>query len=659
MSYDRLLHLTRMGDLDAARALQREARRRGDWPVFIEAFRLLEPGVDIEGVLFEGTLELFSENLDRYAHLQIVTGDLILSPRAHTNLSALSQLETVGGRLVLQDCPSLTHVELPSLTHVSELLVRDNVALQRLELPALERAHLLHIEANPALILARFPNLTSLTAGLYVEALLRLESLELPTLTQTPSLHLTNLPWLSHLTLPALEHLDGHGTASDNAQLKHISAPLLSNITGDLRLERCPITTLHLPHLERVGGALHLTRVQSEPPLTLALPHLVSAAELIIDESSLAALELPQLTVLNRLSIADSQLSELQLPKLREVRTSLRLSVLPELESLYAPALVEVGYAAYQDALALVGLPQLADLELPALERISGHFDLLNNPRLASVEMPLLERLDGYLNAHNNKPGIRINVPDKVTLIRRFRADFHNTPQPSPLQKTLATLVLVMAGLTALTLLVNNSPRRYPAYQVPHLDLNIPPLPDPLAMENTLHASHALGLIGVWRIARSEERSICDILAEKGHAVHEGNWTPEDPVKPCIRGSVIVRQSEDRDLRALAGIYAIEGDLIIDRNPALSELKGIEFLSGVGGTLVITRNPLLREIELRFYGQGLIRVHIAHNLNLKDCPLWLFAHRLDGFRIEDNAPEGRCTATRALELPPPTQPLGT
>jgi hypothetical protein len=66
-----------------------------------------------------------------------------------------------------------------------------------------------------------------------------------------------------------------------------------------------------------------------------------------------------------------------------------------------------------------------------------------------------------------------------------------------------------------------------------------------------------------------------------------------------IHGDLAIRGTELVDLQDFAWITEVSGSLIIEGNPQLKSVEGLQALKGVQGDVIIRKNPGLRRAELK------------------------------------------------------------
>lgn len=77
-----------------------------------------------------------AERIAEHEGTGVLDGDVVLSER--NGRLAQSDLRVVRGRLIIEHCPNLVHIDLPNLEAAQEILIRHNPWLTRLSLPKLE-----------------------------------------------------------------------------------------------------------------------------------------------------------------------------------------------------------------------------------------------------------------------------------------------------------------------------------------------------------------------------------------------------------------------------------------------------------------------------------------------------------------------------------------
>lgn len=219
--------------------------------------------------------------------------------KAITNIGA-NKLQSIGGDLDIQDCPSLQKLSFPLLTNVTNLYLQnlasldtlgfvsglsraDTVHIQNTSLPSLEgidlasEADITFISENRLLqdISLRVRNVSqSLSIGDNGDGVI----LNLNNLVNAQNLTFWNCPHINMLSLvnvigslgisgnsieallaPNLITIGGTLAINDNWELTNILLPLLETITGGMQIQRNQLmSTVGLPSLQTVGGATEL-----------------------------------------------------------------------------------------------------------------------------------------------------------------------------------------------------------------------------------------------------------------------------------------------------------------------------------------------------------------------------------------------------------------
>lgn len=170
-----------------------------------------------------------------------------------------------------------------------------------------------------------------------------------------------------------------------------------SEITGDLTVSGDTVTTLSLPKLSAIGGALELTNATALTSFELSSLATI-AKDLTVDTNPVLSTfdvqildSVETLLITNNPNLKDFDLSALTKARFLGLQGDALLATfeLPQLES------VGVFVISMNAA--------LTDVRLSSLTIIEGDgFMIAKNPVLATLEMPLLKTLIGDISIHDN-----------------------------------------------------------------------------------------------------------------------------------------------------------------------------------------------------------------------------------------------------------------
>ncbi|MCH2107985.1 MAG: hypothetical protein MK135_01540, partial [Polyangiaceae bacterium] len=254
-------------------------------PTVLQGNATIASGTDLNNLkgieVITGDLTIASSLLDSLVGLEslrVVAGNLIIQDNAQLKRlsgSALSELETVGGTLLITRNDALINTDLPSLTSVGSLAIFDNSALEELtgfaKLVSVETA--LVIGADGLERINAFPELVRIggsNSGIVDLGILNADSQPL-TLEDTGCegggfLVQSNGTMTELVPLPKLEVIEG-GLCIYESTLESINFPVLTDIGADVNLVSESVTEILFPQLGQVGGALSFL-----PEITTALP---------------------------------------------------------------------------------------------------------------------------------------------------------------------------------------------------------------------------------------------------------------------------------------------------------------------------------------------------------------------------------------------------
>ncbi|MEM6930343.1 MAG: hypothetical protein AAF602_25615, partial [Myxococcota bacterium] len=342
---------------------------------------------------------------------------------------SLPQLATVGGRVQASTGAALLEVSLPALIDAEEVVVGRCDVLTEVSLPALVTTD-------------RFSMIT----------LSALERLYVPALTQVEQFALSELAALAELDASALQEV--------TVQL------LVQSIQGDLEV-------LDLPAVERIEsidfdrGFFPCGESCTSELTTFRAPNLLEVGPQGMRFEGevypvFTTFELPSLHTLPWLEIDGMQGAELVLPALETNQYGMWISRAPLLERVVFPSLRSSRYLTFA-----FGVDNLVDLQLPALERLTGP-ETTNLVQYGGVlELPSLTRA----------AGLRFAYPDVVRLplldgtfsgfffenaysLREISAPLVDRLSSLVLRDTLALDTLALDSVTFVDFLeISNAPR--------------------------------------------------------------------------------------------------------------------------------------------------------------------------------------------------------
>lgn len=345
-----------------------------------------------------------------------IPGDLIISGDAASGDLRVDGLVSILGDVVLENPADGTTIAFPRLETIGGRLRVDDGGAVRMELPALTRVA--SIEVRRASL--------SLFAGALqlVEGDIDFEDVELGT-----------------LELPVLREVGG------DIELYRVEGSLswrlaeLVAIGGHLRIRSVGSFALELPSLATIGGDLVVDA--SEGRLSLSSLSAIGG-DLVVREAVLS-FELPRLeTVGRRIELRDLALSapqvELSLPALRRVNRTLRIARVSGLEGVSLPSLERV-----ERDLQFEGLPGLSRLALDALSGLGGSLSLVEAGAL-EASAPELVEIGGSLEV-SRSIGLNLMVPKLETITGSFRIE--DTPVSALEVSQMGTVGrdLVLTGL--------------------------------------------------------------------------------------------------------------------------------------------------------------------------------------------------------------------
>ncbi len=378
----------------------------------------------------------------------------------------LDHLERVGLGLWMTELPALPSLELPALTGVGRMQVRDvgasrislpalvvagslylleNSALETVDLPSLEQAEALHVARSPRVTAVDVPQLTTVAPGadglgdLWIADMDGLESLSLPSLSHASELAVERVPLLTDLSapelvdpasvwvggLPSLVAVD-LSVLSDVVTMTMLDLPLLTALelpalqtVQDAAFSDAGLVSLELPMLQQVAGDLALRDLPGFADLSAPSLAGVDGALNLLRVAGPPTLAFPQLVHVDRLGLDDcSGISTLSAPLLARVTDAVRVLGVPGLQRLELPELISAG------VLELNGVADLAAVEVGRLNGLRNLF-VRDADALATLSAPLLQSVGVRLELNDNATLSQLDLP-----ILRFVAELEVVGNP-------------------------------------------------------------------------------------------------------------------------------------------------------------------------------------------------------------------------------------
>jgi len=388
-------------------------------------------------------LELFEPSLTHVSLPTLFTlDDLVLSRLPALVGVSLPALATAG-RLVVSELPSLTSLHLPALTTAGRLVAMELPSLTSLQLPALSTVGFLTLRTNAGLASVDLPSLTSMSELAEVVFNPELTSLHLPALTSLWYLRVQGNQALAQLSLPALTWVEQGLQLMTNPALAALELPEL--YTGTLWIDdqgAGALISLELPAL--TVGTINVTPAGATALTSLKLPALTFGGVSIGGAPALTSLDLPVLAE-GSVGVSGTALTTVNLPSLTtplsdlwfQLNGALATLSLPRLASLTYPyrlvvmdnaSLTALEVPSLTDGLLLISGNGLPTLSLPALTSSSTIF-IAGNPAMTSVSAPELTTVGTTLSVSDNPSLMSMSLP-KLTTVGYSLAIVGNTVYP-------------------------------------------------------------------------------------------------------------------------------------------------------------------------------------------------------------------------------------
>jgi len=523
------------------------------------------------------------------------------------------------GSVEIHDNVALAEVALPSLVGAADGIdVRDNLALAELSLPSLVTVGDLELYRNalvdlditalqdadrivvidPPLASLALPALKSVYERISFSVLPALSSLHLPALESCNEVHVSEVPSLGAVSLPAF--VDGWVFVTGGSSVVEVSIPVLPEgrvylqdvpsmtsldagalVWGELILERTGLTSLslvldsfgdlivlenaELQTLDVQAADVQLVEVRGNPQLTTVTLDVPTCGGVWVSDND--ALELLDLSGVTALSGGPASLSVHHNPSLRtidlsnaQVGDTYRINVADNdaLTSLRLDVLRTIGQLRVQaSALGSLVLPALDEVSRPSC--VPSCFEL-DAPSLVTLEAPSLRHAPDLVVVSTVLT--QLALPALVAVDR----DLHLAGNPS-----LAVVDLPRLDTVGGELWVTDNPALS--------SLALPELVD--SGRITIEHNDTLVDLGLPEVTRTARLGVL------------GN--------PALTSV---------DLAALTTVGPAggtgDGDLVIDDNAALASLDGLSALASVEGDLVVRDNPSLPQAAVVAFVKPLV-----------------------------------------------------
>lgn len=341
-----------------------------------------------------------------------------LAARSWTSieLASLSQVRTTFFAWI--DDTTLT-ISAPKLTKVGAAVQVGGAGVLSLSLPALEMTAGLALTGfrrsssgkdaeTPSLTVSALdlPRLARSSRMVELRAVGGLSTLALPSLSQTASIRIEDLPDLVALEMPALTQVEGSVVLSRLPALESLGLDALVSVGERYQLGGLGLETLALG-IEQVGSLV----LSGQPSKVVRADKLRNAGAMLLE--GLGLIELVSFEVLETVTsqlqvrdnvalgpgtdlpeIADDDLTQriFDAPKLRQVGESRQHGFVIRRGAFTAvrlPALRKV-----HGDLSFIEMPALTQLQLPRLERVEGKLRVGGSRRLEVLEFPVLSKTE-------------------------------------------------------------------------------------------------------------------------------------------------------------------------------------------------------------------------------------------------------------------------
>lgn len=396
------------------------------------------------------------------------------------------------------------------------------------------------------------------------------------------------------VVLPRLELVGGQLAVIGAGTPMVFEAPALAQVGGDLLFRDAGFTgEVALPALVRVGGSLTVLdrSFDAGADHAFAADALVEVGGSVLLQAHIASVGLHALrTVGGRLTVDDLPITELALPALSQVGEHLLISRDYQLATLDLRGLYTVGGELdISNALhvATIDLPALtstgglhfqilnaSQVRLPVLAAVHGPLALISISQLAELTLPALGTVDDTLTLEQSSKLVQIALPALESV------GAHAAPLTAPWSllvsgKALAELALPRLARAPAGVHVSGSPAL--------ATLTMPALTE--TRDLTIGNDPALTTIALPALTSAGTISV-DATALTELAL---------PQLTTVSARLSLTRTQLADLHGLSSATAI-ADLVVDHNPALTSLTGLDQLTAISGKLTLSANPLLSSL---------------------------------------------------------------
>lgn len=401
--------------------------------------RILDGEVDATNLRSVGTLELVIAGSFVAPNLHTITHQLTISQADEVSLPAL-----VGHDALFVRLWQVRRVHLPALTEADSVLLWDGSPARtwfdalsgvqitgeiELEVPSLSTLRALSVRQQPRLRALDLPALTGRIDTLEVLFGSDLERLSAPSLEEVGVLQILTTPSDPanpadlDLDLSSLSTLD-HAWFEGAYTLGTLSLPSLLGPADDLIVRAgAGVSAVQLPELQHAGRLyLEGADLQLSAPALRTVQTLELGADLDVFTQALtppgaaAPLSLPSLEEAGWLRLAHhGGLSRLELPALQRLTERLIVQDLPLLTDVNAPSLVEAVGTTWMN---FIDLPRLSVARLPALAEV-GRLAFVRTG-IEEIVYPSVLNFNDHLTAYDNPALTRIAYPNATRALEVY-----------------------------------------------------------------------------------------------------------------------------------------------------------------------------------------------------------------------------------------------
>ncbi len=356
----------------------------------------------------EEATQIIAENFGKNTHTLLVINTTELTSLELPDITSLVRLEVKDNKTLQSIAiPNLTSVtqdidiyandvlasiNLEALSNVSRIDIENNATLTNVNLNALSGISGIQFRENQLLETLAFPVLKEINF-LRLRSLPNLSNLDLNTLETAGSISLTSTK-MSSFILPKLTTLSSSLSLSSNEDMISVTIPLLANSSedgADISIQsNTNLTTINLGNLDKIerftiNNNQNLSLFEANELVAITNRFTLSNNE------NLSSFSLPKLVSIPSLTISQSNLLNINFDALQEI-SFISIEENEKLEALAFSSLTKI------DRITISENKIVSSISFDALETIEGSLTISDNENLKTIIFPNLTSINNSLS---------------------------------------------------------------------------------------------------------------------------------------------------------------------------------------------------------------------------------------------------------------------